>query len=92
MHKTVKRCAAAMVMGVAVLGLSACSSNDVSESDLEKKVKEAEFADSVQCDGDLKGEVGATQTCRIDSGFGSTRTVTVTVTSVDDDTVHFEWN
>ncbi|SUA31700.1 Uncharacterised protein [Mycolicibacterium fortuitum] len=46
-------------------------------------------ADSVDCDGDLDGKVGATQRCVLTAG-GTKMDVTVTTTSVEMNNVKFD--
>ena len=92
--------AAVAVIGAGLLG--ACSagedtgtggakSKDVLAQEVKEKL-EAQVgapADSVTCDGDLEAKVDATQKCEL-TAEGAKLGVTVTVTSVDGDTVKFD--
>lgn len=80
---------------VASVGLVACSGlSDVSQEELEKGVAKAvkdggKAADSVTCDGALKGEVGAEQDCTIE--YPETMIVVrAKATKVTDDEVLYE--
>ncbi|MBU9762936.1 DUF4333 domain-containing protein [Mycobacterium sp. TNTM28] len=95
-----RKLAASMLAMTALLG--ACSASvevgktaAVSKEQLDKTVKEkleaqvGAKADSVDCDGDLEGKVGATQRCVLTAG-GTKMGVTVTATSVEGDNVKFD--
>lgn len=87
---------ATLVAGLAAvtLLLSGCGTPSVSQDQLEEKIKTqltaqvGQAPDSIECPGDLKGEVGATQRCVLAAG-GTKYGVTVTVTSVEGNTVNF---
>ncbi len=84
------RAVLALSVAALVLSTGGCSLS-VSQSELEAEV--ARFADDitqVDCDGDLDGEVGATQDCTATRGDGSTVDVVVTVTEVDGNDVLFD--
>lgn len=67
----------------------------MSKDQLAKTVKEkleahaGAKADSVICDGDLQGKVGATQRCVLSAGGGRVG-VTVTTTGVDGNSIKFD--
>ncbi|MGK8523216.1 DUF4333 domain-containing protein [Nocardia asteroides] len=79
--------------------LTACSVSigtpKVEEADLEKSVKDSltekvgQEPDTINCPGDLTGKEGATMRCTLTAG-GDTLGVTLTVTSVEDDTVKYD--
>ena len=92
--------AASMVVASSLLG--ACSANveigkkvEIPKDKLGAMVKEqleAKFkakADSLVCDGGLRGEVGATQRCLLTAG-DTKLGVTVTATAVDGDNVKYD--
>lgn len=94
------RRAGSAVIAATVLALTGCSAGvsvggaTVSRSDLQSEVakqvaRDPERALDVTCDGDLKGEVGATQKCLIHAG-GEELPYTVTVTGVDGSKVRFD--
>lgn len=97
-----KRSLLAASMAVAAGILGACSANvevgtkaEIPKDKLGTMVKEqleSKFnakADSLVCDGGLRGEVGATQRCLLTAG--STKVgVTVTATAVDGDNVKYD--
>lgn len=90
---------AAAVLSALALSVAGCSVQlggaEVKEADLEKSVSQTlaaqvgETPDKVDCPGNLKGEVGETMRCTLTEG-GETLGVTVTVTSVDGDTVNYD--
>lgn len=93
------RTLALLAAPVLALGLAACSSStSVASTELATKVSEQITANNnlttpvpVTCSGDLRAEVGATQTCALtDPINGASRSVTVTVTSVDGSNVNFD--
>ncbi|UGT63470.1 DUF4333 domain-containing protein [Nocardia asteroides] len=80
--------------------LSACSVSiggdpKIDEADLEKSVSQTlaeevgQTPDSIDCPGDLTGKVGTTMRCTLNAG-GDTIGLTVTVTSVEGDTVNYD--
>lgn len=87
------RVGVALVAGVLVAG---CSLGDVtvSKAELEKQVLAAvadgeDIEADVTCDGTLKGEVGATQECRVTDEAGTTG-LHVKATKVDGTDVSFD--
>ncbi|CAN5431342.1 hypothetical protein BH11ACT8_BH11ACT8_04950 [soil metagenome] len=78
----------AVPLAALLLTLTGCSVT-VSQSDLEAKVAQMGPFVSVDCDGDLKGEVGATQDCVGTNDDDSTTDVVVVVSSVDGKVVTF---
>ncbi|MGV9587047.1 DUF4333 domain-containing protein [Nocardia farcinica] len=83
---------------LAAAGCSVQIGNDtpsVAEADLERSVKETltqqvgQEPDTIDCPGDLEGEVGNTMRCTLTAG-GDTLGLTVTVTSVQDETVNYD--
>ncbi|WP_431970867.1 DUF4333 domain-containing protein [Nocardia sp. bgisy134] len=68
---------------------------EVKESELEKSVKQTlteevgQAPDAIDCPGDLEGKVGTTMRCTLTAG-GDTLALTVTVTSVEGDTVNYD--
>ncbi|MEU2252099.1 DUF4333 domain-containing protein [Nocardia xishanensis] len=68
---------------------------EVKESELEKSVKQTlteqvgQTPDAIDCPGDLAGKVGTTMRCTLAAG-GDTLGLTVTVTSVEGDTVNYD--
>lgn len=94
-NSNARRAGAASVLAVVAL-LSACSTTvEVSKDTLAATVKEkleksvGAPADSVTCDGPLKGEKGATQHCVL-TAEGAKLGVTVTATGVDGKNVQFD--
>ncbi len=88
------------LLGAALLtGLTACEfsagGTDVSAADVEQQI-EAKLGSQLggvlgaNCPGDLKGEIGATLTCTLVTQDGTSRTVNVTVTSVEGSQVNFD--
>ncbi|MET8775133.1 DUF4333 domain-containing protein [Nocardia sp. NPDC050713] len=71
------------------------STPQVKESELEKSVQQTlteevgKKPDSIDCPDDLEGKVGTTMRCTLTAG-GETLGLTVTVTSVEDDTVNYD--
>jgi hypothetical protein len=95
MRRRTGRALVSAALGVAVL--AGCSrSSSVSKDDVEDKVKEGVTAEvgaepeSVECDGDLPAEVGASIRCVLTAPNGDRIGVTVTTTDVADDDVRFE--
>lgn len=96
----IRRAAIAMIAG-AVLVVTGCSASvSVGDKKLSKDSLQSKLADEigagegsrpdVRCDGDLKGEVGATQKCQVMIA-GQAAPFTVTVTSIDGDTINFRY-
>lgn len=88
------RIRAALVAPLVVLAVlaSGCAVT-VAQSDLEEEVGRGEDnVASVSCDGDLEGEVGATQDCLVTFDDEVTVDVTVTVTEVDGNDVIFDFS
>lgn len=84
----------ALVLPVATLALvlGGCSVS-VAQSELETQVgNNVDGSTDVACDGELAGEVGATQTCTVNGGDGDSIDVIATVTKVDGKTVIFDIN
>jgi hypothetical protein len=92
--------ASAVISALAALGLAGagCSTEKVVDkkdvqntvsSNLEKNL--GQKPDSVTCPSDLKGKVGATLDCQAKTA-GVSFTVSLKVTSVDGDTVHYDVN
>lgn len=86
---------AALIVGSSMM--AACSFNrSVSADDLSKEVA-AKLEESigerpdVTCEDGLKGEVGATSTCRVTSGDIDTEVI-ATATSIEGRTINFEIN
>ncbi|MBH0775129.1 DUF4333 domain-containing protein [Nocardia bovistercoris] len=91
---------AAAALPLFACALAACSVSigsdpKIDESALEKSVKQTltekvgQEPDSIDCPGDLKGTVGTTMRCTLTAG-GDQLGLTVTVTSVQDDTVNYD--
>ncbi|MEO3785476.1 DUF4333 domain-containing protein [Actinocorallia sp. B10E7] len=88
------------LLGAALLtGLTACEfsvgDTKVIASDVEQQIKDklgtqVGGIQDVTCPGDLPGEVGSTLTCTMVTGDGTSRTVNVTVTSVEGSQVNFD--
>ncbi|MGA8255047.1 MAG: DUF4333 domain-containing protein [Nocardioides sp.] len=88
----ISRAAWAAPIAAVVLTLSGCSVS-VAQSDLEKEVARGEAGvTDVECDGDLDGEVGATQDCTVTFDDDTTVDVEVEVTEVDGSDVSFDVN
>ncbi|MEV6066807.1 DUF4333 domain-containing protein [Nocardia sp. NPDC052001] len=93
-----RRLAAVIATASIPLFMISCSSGpgSVSKSDVETKMgglfhdKSHEDAKSVVCDGDLKAEVDATQSCTITSADSQTWKTTAKVTKVDGDTANYD--
>lgn len=89
MRHTVRYVALAAVLGL----MAGCGTGTVSASEVEEEAAaqfEQQFqVDSVDCDEDLPGEVGATITCVLVSE-GNAFEMTVTTTEVEDGTVNFD--
>ncbi|WP_323792096.1 DUF4333 domain-containing protein [Nocardioides sp.] len=81
---------AASLAALAVL-MSGCAVT-VAQSDLEAEVGREDGVASVSCDGDLEGEVGATQDCLVTFDDDTTVEITVTVTEVDGSDVIFDFS
>ncbi|MFC8045651.1 DUF4333 domain-containing protein [Nocardia sp. NPDC057353] len=92
----------ARTAGLFALGcaLSACSVSiggdpKIAEADLENSVQQTlaeevgQTPDAIDCPGDLNGSVGTTMRCTLTAG-GDTLGLTVTVTSVEGDTVNYD--
>ncbi|WP_067853699.1 DUF4333 domain-containing protein [Nocardia shimofusensis] len=89
------------LIALACLTAAGCSVNigsstpTVEETDLERSVTQTladqvgQEPENVDCPDDLKGEVGAVMECSL-TADGVTRTMTVTVTSVEGDTVNYD--
>lgn len=81
--------------GVAVLALSGCTST-VDRAELEQEVSTrlteqvGVAPESVDCPDDLDAEQDATTRCTLTAPDGTQIGLTVTVTSVDGDTVNFD--
>jgi hypothetical protein len=97
MMSGVRRSPLIPVIVLAVGGLAACGRSDsVDVGDVEDKVKEAlqqevgQEPESVDCDDDLKAEVGASVRCVLTADDGTRIGLTVTTTSVDGDDVQFD--
>ncbi|WP_054814149.1 DUF4333 domain-containing protein [Nocardia arizonensis] len=91
---------AATAVPLLACALTACSFSigtdpKIKEVDLEKSVKQTltekvgQEPDSIDCPGDLTGKVGTTMRCTLSAG-GDQLGLTVTVTSVQDDTVNYD--
>lgn len=82
------------VAGTALLASCSSSTPAVSQSQVEDKVatqleeQVGQAPDSVDCPGDLEGEVGTTMQCTLTAG-SDTLGVTVEVEEVDGDDVNF---
>lgn len=91
------RTAAVLLAVPAALAFSACSllTPSLTADQLETEIKstlqsQANItAESVECPGDLKGEVGNTTECSV-SANGKMIKVKITVTSVEDRTIKFD--
>lgn len=91
-----KRIAIAVLLAGA-LALSGCGmlTPKVAKADVEQQIStqlEAQVGtkpDKIECPEDLKGEVGTTMTCVL-THQGQSLDVTVTVTSVENNTVRFD--
>ncbi|WP_280263957.1 DUF4333 domain-containing protein [Nocardia abscessus] len=87
------------LLSLLAAALTACSVSvgtpKVQEADLEKSVKDSltekvgQEPDSIDCPGDLTGKEGATMRCTLTAG-ADTLGVTLTVTSVEGDTVKYD--
>lgn len=96
MKKSVRRGAAGLAAGVAVVGLLAgCGDKVVKKSDLESQIKEKVAAAAtgakvgdVKCDDNLKAKVKATTNCTVDID-GKKQKVTAVVDKVDGDKVSY---
>ena len=71
------------------LTLTGCSVS-VAQNDLETEVTSTTDLTDVNCDGELKGEVDATQTCTGTAADGAVLDLVATVTSVDGSDVRFD--
>ncbi len=84
------RLAVALPLAALALVLGGCSVS-VAQSELETQVgNNVDGSTDVACDGELAGEVGATQTCTVSGGGGESVDVVATVTEVDGKTVIFD--
>ncbi|HLS79271.1 MAG TPA: DUF4333 domain-containing protein [Nocardia sp.] len=89
------------IVALAGLALAGCSVSigsttpTVKEADLERSVAQTlesqlgQPSDEIDCPDDLKGEVGAVLDCTL-TVDGQTSGLTVTVTSVEGDTVNYD--
>src|SRR5699024_6471096 len=85
------------VLLIGTLALTSCGllTPKVPQADVEKQIstqlaKQVGTApDKIECPGDLEGTVGTTMTCVL-THEGRSMDVTVTVTSVEDNTVKFD--
>ena len=79
-----------------LFGLAACSANTLAAEDTAEKAEDAleepiGTRPDISCPDDLEAEVGAETRCTLTAGEDPTEYgVTVTVTSVDGDTVNFD--
>ena len=79
-----------------LLGLAACSASTLAAEDTAEKAEDAleeqiGTRPDISCPDDLEAEVGAETRCTLTAGEDPTEYgVTVTVTSVDGDTVNFD--
>ncbi|MEZ5210389.1 DUF4333 domain-containing protein [Gordonia sp. (in: high G+C Gram-positive bacteria)] len=95
MNRLVSRAGIAAVAAV-VLAITGCSTSvELSQKQLEdgsstQLALDPEHKPEVRCDGGLKGEVGATQKCKVDVGGGRWVDYTATVTKVDGKTVNWD--
>ncbi len=93
--RTVRVLLAAATVVFGALLLAACSSDAVSQSDVEQEVsdqiaaQDGGSAPEVSCPDDLKAEVDETMDCEVTTD-SETFTVTVKVTSVEGDTANFD--
>ncbi len=84
------------VAGAAALVLTGCGGNAVAAEDVEDQTSEqlaqqiGEEPDDVSCPEDLPAEEGADMTCELTHG-NETYDVAITVTSVQDDSVNFDF-
>jgi len=89
------------LIALACLAVAGCSVSigsstpTVTEADLERSVAQTlaaqlgQESENVDCPDDLKGEVGAVMECTMTTD-GATRTMTVTVTSVEGEQVDYD--
>ncbi|RIQ12201.1 DUF4333 domain-containing protein [Jiangella rhizosphaerae] len=93
--RTVAALTAGALTVAALAGCSVLGDRSVPRSDLEGAVKQlmeeqsGQQVDSVSCDGDLAGEVGASVRCTATAG-GEQVALTVTTTDVDGNDVRYE--
>lgn len=88
---------ALLALGCALTGCSVEIGGDpkIAESDLEESVQQTlaeqvgQTPDAIDCPDDLQGTVGQTMRCTLTAG-GETLGLTVTVTSVEGDTVNYD--
>ncbi len=97
----VRKVAAAFAVGLTAVALSACSfststGKSVKEADVESQIsaqlaaKIGEKPKSVTCPGDLKAKQGTTMRCSLVDKTDKKYGLTVTVTSVEGNTVNFD--
>ncbi|WP_040780283.1 DUF4333 domain-containing protein [Nocardia pneumoniae] len=87
------------LLSLLAAALTACSVSigtaRVAEADLEKSVKDTltqkagQEPDAIDCPGDLTGKTGTTMRCTLTAGADNLG-VTLTVTSVEGDTVNYD--
>ncbi|WP_216907178.1 DUF4333 domain-containing protein [Nocardia sp. NBC_01377] len=83
-----------LACALAACSVSIGSDPKIEETALEKSVKQTltekvgQEPDSIDCPGDLEGTVGTTMRCTLSAG-GEQIGLTVTVTTVEDDTVNY---
>ncbi|MUL67311.1 hypothetical protein BOO86_22750 [Mycobacterium sp. CBMA 234] len=93
-NSTGKKLLLACAIALAVTGAAGCGKS-VTKSDVQSQISDkitdsnGKKAESVSCPDDLKGEVGAQINCTFKDG-DKTRTVNVTVSSIDGDKVNFD--
>lgn len=88
---------AVVALLISTLALTSCGllTPKVAQADVEQQIstqlaKQVGTApDKIECPGDLEGTVGTTMTCVL-THQGQSLDVTVTVTSVEDNTVRFD--
>ncbi|MET7769845.1 DUF4333 domain-containing protein [Nocardia sp. NPDC005366] len=84
-----------LACALAACSVSIGSDPKIGEAELEKSVKQTlteqvgQEPDGIDCPGDLKGTVGTTMRCTLSAG-GDQLGLTVTVTSVENDTVKYD--
>lgn len=93
-----RRRAASLLTIPMLLGLTACSTEEVEVEDLEAAVEdELDHFDidraEVECPESIAAEIGAEQTCTVEAyeeGEVYTHDAELTVSEVDDEQIHFE--
>jgi hypothetical protein len=84
------------VVPALLAGLAACGASDLAAEDVATKAEDAleeqvGVRPDISCPADLPAEVGASTRCTFTAGNDPTEYgVHVTVTSVDDEAVHFD--